>query len=229
MASSLNHDLTATKESVHRWTLPEATVCTVFVWFEQIDNMGVSAGSVALNCHWKQWNEYTWTQELVWKPWIQSEKTPWTKQHQRGWHHVSHVMKLRKERLSDEVSRIDSTGAGNCARINTFAPLGMQICMMCESVTAHFRMGTESFFQFRQLLFQVFWVRDTASMVLQIARRTSPPFVIVVLVCCGVAPLPIGFRITYKFPLSYTKNCRSWFPWGASKTCSCTKQKDVSS
>ena len=110
-------------------------------------------------------------------------------------------MKLRKDRLSDEVSRIDSTGAGNCARISTFAPLGMQICMMCESVTAHFRMGTESYFQFCHLQLQVFWVRDTASMVSQIARRTSPPFVIVVLVCCGVAPLPIGCGTTCKFPL----------------------------
>ena len=109
-------------------------------------------------------------------------------------------MKPLKDRLSDEVY---STGAGNCARINTFAPLGMQICKMCESVTAHFRMGTESYFQFCHLQLQVFWVRDTASMVLQTARRTSPPFVIVivVLVCSGVAPLPIGCGITYKFPL----------------------------
>ena len=40
-------------------------------------------------------------------------------------------------------------------------------------------------------------------MVLQIARRTSPPFVIVALVCCGLAPLPIGCGITYKFPLRF--------------------------
>ena len=36
-----NHDLTATKESVHKWTLPKATVCTGFlVWFEHIDKHG---------------------------------------------------------------------------------------------------------------------------------------------------------------------------------------------
>ena len=31
-----NLELTAVKESVHKWILPEATVCTVFVWFQQL-------------------------------------------------------------------------------------------------------------------------------------------------------------------------------------------------
>ena len=201
-----NHDLTAVKESVHKWILPEATVCTVFVWFEHIDNMGVSVGSVALNCHWKQWNEYTWTEELVWKPWIQSEKTPWTKQHQRGWQfeekeschsHVSHVMKLRKDRLSDEVPRIDSTGAGNCARINTLAPLGMQICMICKFHSSHaLPHGNWELLSIPPSPFAgVLGSRHCFNGIADCEENIPT-------IChCGVAPLPIGCGITCKFPL----------------------------
>lgn len=174
MASSLNHDLTAVKESVHKWTLPEATVCTVFVWFEHIDKHGcfsrIRCTELSLKAmEWVHLDSRTGLETLNTKR--KNSMNP-AASARLAVSHVSHVMKLRKDRLSDEVPRIDSTGAGSCARINTFAPLGMKICIMCESVTAHFRMGTESYFRFCQLLLKVFWVRDTASMVLQTARRT---------------------------------------------------------